>query len=236
MAHTILVCDDDKDTASGIRKNLTREGYDVVCVGDGDSAVLAVKSGGIDLVIMDRMMPDSDGDMDNDAGIYAAREIRRFSDVPILFLSAMGGAADRTLGLQAGGDDYVSKPFDNFELLERVRAILRRSRPQQSSKTNVYQSGALLLDDNKKIVMVAGEEKKLTLTEYQILLYLMSNMGSAFSPGQIYEAVWNEVYDYSSKKTVPVHIRHIREKIEVDTKNPMYLINKSGLGYSVVKL
>jgi len=233
MEHTVLVCDDDEDILSALRIYLRQEGYRVVCAENGQEALRVMESEAVHLVILDVMMPVMDG-------IQAAVNIRETSNVPILFLSAKSEETDRVLGLNMGGDDYVAKPFDPVELLARVRAALRRyvrlgGLKETAEAKGVYRTGGLALDDNQKRVTVDGEDVALTALEYNILKLLMSNMERVFSSAQIYEAVWDEPAFHVSK-TVSVHIRHIREKIEVNPKEPQYLKVIYGLGYKAVKI
>ena len=232
MEYTILICDDDEDILSALQIYLTQEGYKVVCAVNGLEAVRAVECDTIHLVLLDVMMPEMDG-------IQAAVRIRETRNMPILFLSAKSEDTDRILGLNMGGDDYISKPFNPVELMARVRAALRRYARlgglQESPQNSVYQTGGLILDDTQKHVTVDGEDVVLTAIEYNILKLLMSNIDCVFTSKQIYESVWNEPAFHVSK-TVSVHIRHIREKIEISPKEPRYLKVIYGLGYKVVKL
>ena len=234
MEHTILICDDDPDILSALEIYLHHEGYEVLRANNGREAIELVERETIHLILLDVMMPELDG-------LAAAVQIRKVSNVPILFLSAKGEETDRILGLNMGGDDYIVKPFNPIELTARVRAALRRyarlgglSDAPQLAEKGVYQTGGLILDDNKKRVSVDEEEVSLTALEYNILKLLISNLDRVFSSDEIYEAVWEEPAFYVSK-TVSVHIRHIREKIEVVPKEPRYLKVVYGLGYKVVK-
>ena len=235
MKYTVLICDDDADIRSALKIYLRQEGYEVICAKTGLEAVEAVKTQTVHLILLDVMMPELDG-------IGAAVKIRETSNLPILFLSAKSEDTDRVLGLHMGGDDYITKPFNPIELMARVKAALRRysrlggldGAAQTPPETAVYQSGGLRLDDNQKRVTVDGEEVTLTALEYSILKFLMSNMEYVFSSSQIYEAVWGEPAFHVSK-TVSVHIRHIREKIEINPKEPHYLKVIYGLGYKVAR-
>ena len=236
MEYNILICDDDEDILSALQIYLSQEGYKVVKARNGQEAVGAADSESIHLIILDVMMPVMDG-------IQAAVKIRETHNMPILFLSAKSEDTDRVLGLNMGGDDYIAKPFNPVELLARVRAALRRyarlgglkEEPEAAIPDGVYQTGGLLLDDNLKRVTLDGEEVNLTALEFNILRLLLSHMDRVFSSAQIYEAVWDEPAFHVSK-TVSVHIRHIREKIEINPKEPRYLKVIYGLGYKVVKL
>ena len=234
MEHTILICDDDPDILAALAIYLRQEGYRVIRATNGREAVAAVGREGVHLILLDVMMPEMDG-------IAAAVAIREQSNVPILFLSAKSEETDRILGLNMGGDDYITKPFQPVELMARVRAALRRyarlgglGEGQALPTQGVYQTGGLVLDDNKKCVSVEGETVSLTALEYNILKLLISNLDRVFSSAQIYEAVWEEPAFHVSK-TVSVHIRHIREKIEISPKEPHYLKVVYGLGYKVVR-
>jgi len=232
MDYTILICDDDADILGALEIYLKQEGYSIVKASDGTQAVEIARQEKVHLILLDIMMPSLDG-------IGAAVKIREFSNVPIVFLSAKSEDTDRILGLNMGGDDYITKPFNPVELTARVRAALRRYArlggiSPSSQATGVYETGGLVLDDNKKLVEVEGEAANLTQLEYNILHLLMSNMDRVFTSSQIYESVWNEPAFHVSK-TVSVHIRHIREKIEINPKEPKYLKVIYGLGYKVVK-
>ena len=233
LKYTVLICDDDADILSALEIYLRQEGYDVIRGQTGIDAVEAVKNQTVHLILLDIMMPKLDG-------IGAAVQIREISNVPILFLSAKAEDTDRILGLNMGGDDYITKPFNPVELMARVKAALRRySRlggmdevAQQQPDKDVFQTGGLTLDDKRKLVTVDGEEAQLTALEYNILKFLMSNMEQVFSSEQIYETVWGEPAFHVSR-TISVHIRHIREKIEINPKEPKYLKVIYGLGYKV---
>lgn len=245
VEYTIVVCDDDEDILSALEIYCRQDGYKVVCAGNGQEALDALESEPVHLVLLDVMMPGMDG-------IQTAVKIRETSNVPIIFLSAKSEDTDRVLGLNMGGDDYITKPFNPVELLARVRAALRRyarlggldspsaspgapAAPAPTDKKDIYETGGLLLDDVQKRVTVDGDEVTLTALEYNILKFLMSSMGRVYTSAQIYEAVWDEpAFDVS--KTVSVHIRHIREKIEINPKEPRYLKVIYGMGYKVVKL
>ena len=239
MEYTVLICDDDEDILSALEIYLVQEGYKVKRASNGLEAVDAVRiaetvsNKPIHLIILDVMMPEMDG-------IQAAVTIRKTNNVPIIFLSAKSEDTDRVLGLNMGGDDYITKPFNPVELVARVRAALRRyarlgGMTEVSEASGLYQTGDLILDDERKRVTLAEEEVALTALEYNILKLLMANMDRAFTSEQIYEAVWDEPAFYVSK-TVSVHIRHIREKIEINPKEPQYLKVIYGLGYKVVKV
>jgi DNA-binding response OmpR family regulator len=233
VEYTVLICDDDSDILSALEIYLRQEGYRVLRAANGKEAVEIAVRETVHLILLDIMMPEMDG-------ITAAVKIREASNVPIVFLSAKSEETDRILGLNMGGDDYITKPFNPVELLARVRAALRRYarlggiNGEPSTEKGIYRVGGLILDDNKKRVSAEGEETSLTALEYNILKLLISNPDRVFSSPQIYEAVWEEPAFHVSK-TVSVHIRHIREKIEINPKEPRYVKVIYGLGYKMVK-
>jgi len=238
MDYTILICDDDADILNALEIYLRQEYYAVVKAANGREAVDIIEDVDVHLIILDIMMPEMDG-------IQAAVKIRERSNVPIVFLSAKSEDTDRILGLNMGGDDYITKPFNPVELMARVKAALRRYARlgglntallnNESAPDKLLQTGGLIMDDEKKRVMAEDEEVNLTPLEYNILHLLMSSMDRVYSSNQIYEAVWNEPAFHVSK-TVSMHIRNIREKIEINPKEPKYLKVVYGLGYKVVKV
>ena len=223
----VLVCDDEKDIVSALKIYLTSDGYDVECAYNGMEACEKVKTCDIDLVLLDIMMPGMDG-------VTALSRIRETSNVPVIFLTAKGEDTDKVLGLNIGADDYVIKPFNPVELLARVRSQLRRYKMLGSavaaSNENVYSKGGIEIDDNTKKVTVDGETVNLTKTEYEILLCFIKNKGKVMSPKQLYKEVWHDD-PYGTENTVAVHIRHLREKIEIDPANPRYIKVVWGYGY-----
>lgn len=229
----ILVCDDDKEIVEAIEIYLRQEGYNVLKAYDGEEALKVLKrEEKVDLLVIDVMMPRLDG-------IRAMLKIREENSLPIIILSAKSEDADKILGLNVGADDYVTKPFNPLELVARVKSQLRRytklgSTVVQNNNT-VYTVGGLSIDDDLKEVTVDGEPVKLTPIEYNILLLLMKNQGKVFSIDQIYESIWNEDA-IGADNTVAVHIRHIREKIEINPKEPRYLKVVWGVGYKIEKL
>ena len=223
-----MVCDDDKEIVEAIEIYLMQEGYNVEKAYDGQEALKIVKDKKIDLMIIDVMMPKLDG-------IRATLQIRKESKIPIIILSAKTEDADKILGLNVGADDYVTKPFNPLELVARVKSQLRRYTTLSSygdEEGNVYEAGGLLINDDLKKVIVDGEEVKLTPIEYNILLLLLKNKGKVYSINQIYENIWNEEA-IGADNTVAVHIRHIREKIEINPKEPRYLKVVWGVGYKI---
>ena len=227
--YSVLICDDDKAIVRSIDIYLRMEGYETFCAYDGRQALDILGDNEIHCIIMDIMMPIMDG-------ISATLKIRESSNVPIIFLSAKSEDTDKIAGLGFGGDDYVTKPFNPLELCARVKSQIRRyvSFGSITPKSHILTTGGLSLDTSARSVTVDGEEVRLTATEYKILEYMMLNMGMTLSSTQIYENAWNE-NAYSAEKTVTVHIRRIREKIEFDTKNPKYIKVVWGVGYKIDK-
>ena len=224
----ILVCDDDKAIVEAIDIYLTQEGHHILKAYDGEEAIQILNNNPVDLLVIDIMMPKLDG-------IRATLKIREKIVLPIIILSAKSEDADKILGLNVGADDYVTKPFNPLELVARVKSQLRRYTQLGSvsyKQGNVYETGGLVIDDDRKEVNVDGELVKLTPIEYGILLFLVKNKGMVFSISQIYENIWNEEA-IAADNTVAVHIRHIREKIEINPKEPRYLKVVWGLGYKV---
>ena len=216
----ILVCDDDKEIVDAIEIYLSQDGYKIFKAYDGEQAIQILDREDIHLLIMDIMMPKLDG-------IRATLKIREYSSIPIIILSAKSEDTDKILGLNIGADDYICKPFNPLELVARVKSNLRRNK-------SIYQVGGLILNDDTKQVTVDDEPVKMTPIEYNILLLLMKNQGRVFSINQIYESIWNEDA-IGADNTVAVHIRHIREKIEINPKEPRYLKVVWGVGYKIDK-
>lgn len=226
----ILVCDDDHEIVDAIEIYLQQEGFEVVKAYDGIEAIEALRSNDIQLLIIDVMMPKLDG-------IHAILKIREDSSIPIIILSAKTEDPDKILGLNVGADDYLSKPFNPLELVARVKSQLRRYTKlgnMISESSTLYSVGGLVINDDTKEVTVDDELVKLTPIEYNILLLLVKNQGKVFSIDQIYESIWNEEA-IGADNTVAVHIRHIREKIEIDPKEPRYLKVVWGVGYKIDK-
>jgi len=227
----ILVCDDDREIAAAIAVYLQNEGYTPHLAHDGKQALAILEQSEIQLVIMDVMMPVLDG-------MSATLEIRRERNIPIIMLSAKSEDTDKILGLNMGADDYITKPFNPLELIARVKSQLRRYTAlgsMQAQTDGVYTAGGLLLDDNHKTVTVDGEDVRLTPLEYKILLLLIRSPGRVFSIDEIYERVWGEE-SLGGGSTVTVHIRRIREKIEINPREPKYLKVVWGIGYKMEKL
>ena len=227
----ILVCDDEKEIVDAIEIYLEQEGFTVIKAYDGEEALKKLKEHtDIQLAVMDIMMPKLDG-------IHACKKIREISSIPIIFLTAKSEDADKILGLNIGADDYVTKPFNPLELVARVKSNVRRYTKLGSSsmdESGVIKQGGLIINDENKEVIVDGENVKLTPIEYNILLLLTKNAGKVYSIDQIYENIWGEE-PLGADNTVAVHVRHIREKIEINPKDPKYLKVVWGVGYKVEK-
>lgn len=228
MIYNILVCDDDKEIVEAIEIYLNKEGYQIFKAYNGVEALELVKKNEIHLLILDIMMPKMNG-------IEAAEEIRKEKSIPIIMLSAKSEDYDKINGLNSGADDYITKPFNPLELIARVNSQMRRytmlgSMKQEENTT--YKTGNLQINDDTKEVWVEGKEIKLTPTEYNILVFLTKNKGVVFSIDQIYENVWEDEA-YGAENIIAVHIRHIREKIEINPKDPKYLKVIWGIGYKI---
>ena len=230
--YNILVCDDDREIVDAIEIYLSQEGYRILKAYDGIQAVKMLKQEEIHLLLIDVMMPNLDG-------IRATRKIREYSSIPIIILSAKSEDVDKILGLNIGADDYITKPFNPLELIARVKSQLRRytqlGNMAVEEKHAVYTCGGLMVNDDLKTVTVDGEMVKLTPIEYNILLLLIKNQGKVLSIEQIYENIWNEEA-IGADNTVAVHIRHIREKIEINPREPRYLKVVWGIGYKIEKM
>ncbi|MEF9921932.1 MAG: response regulator transcription factor [Anaerovoracaceae bacterium] len=226
----ILVCDDDREIAGAIEIYLRNEGYTVFKAFDGVEALNVVDKEQIHLVIMDVMMPNMDG-------VQATMRIRQEKNIPIIMLSAKSEDYDKITGLNVGADDYITKPFNPLELIARVKSQLRRyvNLGSMEKKTGVYKTGGLEVDDDEKTVTLDGDQVIVTPIEFGILKLLTQNAGKVFSMEHIYESVWNEPA-FNPENTVAVHIRRIREKIEIDPKNPRYLKVVWGIGYKIEKI
>lgn len=226
----ILICDDDKAIVDAIGIYLENEGYGIFKAFNGIEALNLIQNNEIHLVIMDIMMPEMDG-------IRATMKIREEHKIPVIMLSAKSEDSDKIIGLNLGADDYVTKPFKPLELIARVKSQLRRYTilGGLESKCNVYKTGGLVIDDESKSVTLDGEAVHLTPVQYKILRLLTVNAGRVFSIEEIYEKVWNET-SFSPENTVTVHIRKIREKIEINPKEPKYLKVVWGIGYKVEKV
>lgn len=228
--NTVLVCDDEKDIVSALKIYLESEGYAVECAYDGAQALSLLESRDISLVLMDIMMPVMDG-------ISAMVKIRERSNVPVILLTAKGEDTDKILGLNVGADDYITKPFNPLEVLARVRSQLRRYTMLGAAqiKQSCLTVGGISMDDSSKTVTVDGEPAALTPTEYDILKLLMENPGQVFHPRDIYKRVWKDE-PYGAESTVAVHIRHLREKLEINPAEPRYIKAVWGQGYKMERV
>ena len=225
--YTILICDDDKDIVSALDIYLTSEGYRTLKAYNGREAIQAVEQNEVHLILMDVMMPELDG-------IRATAKLREGSNVPIILLTAKSEDADKILGLNIGADDYITKPFNPVEMLARVRSQLRRYLQLGGGavQPSTLVIGGIRLDDNAKTVTVDGENAALTPKEYDILRFLMQNAGTVFSPSEIYRRVWDDV-PLNAAGAIAVHIRHLREKIEINPSEPRYIKVVWGKGYKM---
>ena len=232
--YNILVCDDDKEIVKAIEIYLSKEGYNILKAYDGVEALdILKKNDDIQLIILDIMMPKLDG-------IETANLIRKEKGIPIIMLSAKSEDYDKIAGLNNGADDYITKPFNPLELIARVNSQIRRytslgAMVKKEEDSNIYRSGDLMINDSTKTVEVDGKEVKLTPTEYNILKFLTKNKGKVYSIEQIYENVWEEE-SYGAENIIAVHIRHIREKIEINPREPKYLKVNWGIGYKIENL
>lgn len=230
--HKVLVVDDDREIVGAIVRLLRHEGIDAVCAYNGTEAVRLLSTEDVHLIILDIMMPEMDG-------ITATIKIRDEKNIPIMLLSAKAEESDKVLGLSVGADDYVTKPFSPPELIARVKSMLRRYTALGDYSSRMANGdihlGGLVLSTSEKQLIVEGEPVKLTAKEYSIVELLMSNAGKVFSAEQIYERVWHETA-YAVENTVMVHIRRIREKIEINPRDPQYLKVVWGVGYKMEKI
>ena len=227
--YNILICDDEKDIVTALKIYLESDGYNTVCCYSGREALETIEKMEIHLVLLDIMMPEMDG-------ITALTMLRKTSNVPVILLTAKSEDTDKILGLNVGADDYVTKPFNPVEVLARVRSQLRRYMQLGGNKSisnDEIVIGGIELNDSKKEVIVDGELINLTPTEYEILKLLMQHPGEVFSPKDIYRRVWNDA-PYGAESTVAVHIRHLREKIEINPAEPRYLKVVWAKGYKLV--
>ncbi len=225
-----MVCDDDREIVEAISIYLTNEGYRILKAFNGLEALELIESNEVHLIIMDIMMPKMDG-------IRATMKLREENNIPVIMVSAKAEDTDKIIGLNMGADDYITKPFNPLELIARVKSQLRRytALGSMETRTNVYRSGGLEIDDEKKSITVDGDEIYLTPVQYKILKLLTANAGRVFSIDDIYEKVWREEA-INAENTIAVHIRKIREKIEINPKEPKYLKVVWGVGYKIEKL
>ena len=227
--YNILVVDDDKEIVGAIEIYLKNEGYNIIKAYNGKEALDVVNKNDIHLILLDIMMPEKDG-------LETLEELRKTKNIPVILLSAKSEDYDKIGGLNLGADDYITKPFNPLELIARVKSHLRRyvslGTLKKEEDGNVYSTGGLVLNDDTKKVTVDGKEVKLTATEFNILKFLIQNKGKVYSIPDIYENVWKEE-GFGAENIIAVHIRHIREKIEINPKEPRYLKVIWGVGYKI---
>ena len=227
--YNILVVDDDKEIVGAIEIYLKNEGYKIYKAYDGEEALNIINNNEIHLVILDIRMQKKDG-------LETLEEIRKDKSIPVILLSAKSEDYDKIGGLNSGADDYITKPFNPLELIARVNSVLRRyvklGSIKKEENKKIYQTGELIVDDETKKVIVDGKEVKLTATEFNILKFLIQNKGKVYSIPEIYENVWKEE-GFGAENIIAVHIRHIREKIEINPKEPRYLKVIWGVGYKI---
>lgn len=227
--YNILVVDDDKEIVGAIEIYLKKEGYNILKAYNGNQALKIVQENEIHLILLDIMMPEKDG-------IETLEEIRKNKSIPVILLSAKSEDYDKIGGLNSGADDYITKPFNPLELIARVNSNLRRyvslGALENNDNSKIYQTGELVINDETKQVTVDGKEVKLTATEFNILKFLLQNKGKVYSIPEIYENVWKEE-GFGAENIIAVHIRHIREKIEINPKEPKYLKVIWGVGYKI---
>ena len=225
--YNILLCDDEEDILFALKIYLTNSEYHFFEAHNGEEALQILRENPIDLLLLDVMMPAKDG-------ISTLLELRSFSNIPVILLTAKSESLDKIIGFEHGADDYITKPFDPMDVKIRVKAQLRRFTSLGGRlSSSVLKVGGIILDDTNKQVTVNGEEVSLTFSEYEILKLLMSNPGTCFSPSEIYHRIWNENTS-GTEKSIAVHIRHIRKKIEVDPAKPRYLSAVWGQGYRMI--
>ena len=225
--YNVLVCDDEADIAAALKIYLEAEGYRVFLAANGREALACVRHEPVQFILLDIMMPGIDG-------LTTLAQLREFSNVPVIFLTAKSEDTDKILGLNVGADDYITKPFNPVEVLARVRSQLRRYLQLGGGMENpaLLQIGGIVLDDNAKTVTLDGEPVSLTPKEYDILRFLMQNPGKVFSPSELYRKVWNDI-PLNADNALAVHIRHLREKLEITPSEPRYLKVVWGKGYKM---
>ncbi len=225
MAKKVLIVDDEKLIVKGIRFSLEQEDYEVTCAYDGEEALSLAREGNFDIILLDVMLPKVDG-------FSVCQQIRDFSNVPIIMLTAKGEDMDKILGLEYGADDYITKPFNILEVKARIRAILRRATPPKEviSQSPIIESGDIRIDTDGHRISILGEDINLTTKEYDMLLLFITNPGKVYSREKLLTAIWGKDYP-GDARTVDVHIRRLREKIEKEPSDPKYVCTKWGVGY-----
>ena len=225
MPKKVLVVDDEKLIVKGIRFSLEQDDMEVVCAYDGEEALSLARDGNFDIILLDVMLPKLDG-------FSVCQQIRDFSNVPIIMLTAKGEDMDKILGLEYGADDYITKPFNILEVKARIRAILRRSLPPKEivEKSPIIESGDIVIDTDGHRISILGRNINLTTKEYDMLLLLVTNPGKVYSREQLLTAIWGKEYP-GDARTVDVHVRRLREKIEQEPGTPKYVCTKWGVGY-----
>lgn len=222
----IIACDDDIDIVRALKIYLSAEGFNVLEAYNGNEVLRLLAENEVHLILMDVMMPKKDG-------IETTAEIRKKYNVPVILITAKSEDYDKVLGLDVGADDYITKPFNPVEVVARAKSQLRRYLQLGKAPTgNLIRNGGIVIDDSAKTVLVDGEEVSFTPIEYSILKFFVENVGTVFSPKDIYRHVWNDSA-FGAENTVIVHIRHIREKIEIDPANPHYIVAVYGHGYKM---
>lgn len=223
----VLLCDDDKDILNALRIYLEQDGYETLLATNGQEALALLQEQTVDCLVLDVMMPKLDG-------MQTLLKLRQKHDLPVIFLSAKTQEEDKIFGLDLGADDYITKPFSPQELLARIRSNIRRyHRKHEKIDLEMLRIGDLELDDRAKRVCLEGQEIRLTPTEYAILKLLMEHQGTVFSPAQIHHKLYREVSSEGAESSIPVHIRHLREKIELNPSEPRYLKVVWGHGYKI---
>lgn len=220
----ILVVDDEQLLVKGIKFNLTNEGYDVLTGSDGLEAVEIAKRENVDLIILDLMMPNLDG-------YGACQKIREFSDAPIIMLTAKADDMDKLMGFEHGADDYLTKPFNILELKARIRAQLRRSTARTSSRSNRLTYGPITIDASERNAYKNDQLVELTVKEFDLIELLMRNPNRVYSRENLLDAIWGYDEFRNDIRTVDVHVRRLREKLELNPAVPEYIMTKWGVGY-----
>ena len=223
MAKKVLIVDDEKLIVKGIRFSLEQDGMEVDCAYDGEEALAMIQSKEYDIILLDVMLPKKDG-------FEVGQQVREFSGVPIVMLTAKGEDMDKILGLEYGADDYITKPFNILEVKARIRAIMRRTTPKQKEAAKVIEDGDLKLYCDDRRAFVAGREMNLTAREFDVLELLVLNPNKVYSRESLLKLIWGNDYP-GDVRTVDVHIRRLREKIEENPSNPRYVHTKWGVGY-----